>query len=111
LLILADSRWKKAKSRYGPRKSTRKEFTMVKIFKGIVHGRTIELEGDPGIEEGRRVEVVVRSTTLLGSPAGRRPDGTVTAAGMLAHLPPEVDEELAEIIQERTRGVYRDIAE
>ena len=37
---------------------------MVKVLRGVVHGRTIELESEPGIEDGRKVEVMVRSRSL-----------------------------------------------
>ena len=53
---------------------------MGKILHGVVHGRTIELETDSGIEDGRRVEIIVRSRSLPGPPPGWRPGGTETAA-------------------------------
>jgi len=33
---------------------------MSKAMQGVVHGRTIKLDEDPGIEEGRKVEVLIR---------------------------------------------------
>jgi hypothetical protein len=33
---------------------------MVRQFQGIVHGKTIELDRDPGIAEGERVDVMMR---------------------------------------------------
>ena len=32
---------------------------MDKIIEGVVHGRTIELLGDPGVAEGQKVQVVL----------------------------------------------------
>jgi hypothetical protein len=85
---------------------------MVKILRGVVHGRTIELEGDPGIEDGRTVEVVVRSKALPGPPPGWQPGGTETAAGMLAaHWTEEDDRILEEIQRERERSSTREIPE
>ena len=45
---------------------------MVKTLRGVVHGKTIELEADPGIEEGRVVEVVLRTRSLPSPPPGWR---------------------------------------
>ena len=67
---------------------------MVKILRGVVHGRTIELESEPGIEDGRRVEVIVRSKALPGPPPGWRPGGTETAAGMMAEHWTEKDDRI-----------------
>jgi hypothetical protein len=85
---------------------------MVKILRGIVHGRTIELEGDPGIEDGRMVEVIVRSKALPGPPPGWRPGGTETAAGMMAEFWTEEDDRILEEIQrERHQPSTREIPE
>ena len=71
---------------------------MVKVLRGVVHGRTIELETEPGIEDGRTVEVIVRSRSLPGPPPGWHPGSTETAAGMMAeHWTEEDDRILAEI--------------
>lgn len=37
------------------------------VLHGTVHGRTVELDRDPGIEENRVVEVVLRTKQSLGS--------------------------------------------
>ena len=85
---------------------------MVKILKGIVHGRTIELESEPGIVDGQRVEVIVRSRTLPGPPPGWRPEGTETAAGMLAENWTEEDDRiLQEIERDRHRPSTRELPE
>jgi hypothetical protein len=38
------------------------------VVQGVVHGKTIELETNPGIEEGRRVELVLRVKQRPGPP-------------------------------------------
>jgi hypothetical protein len=85
---------------------------VVKISKGIVHGRTIELEEEPGFEDGRRVEVILRSKALPGPPPGWRPGGTATAAGMMAeHGTGEDDRILEEIQRDCHRPSTREIPE
>ncbi len=84
---------------------------MVKVLRGVVHGRTIELDDEPGIEDGRKVEVIVRSKALPGPPPGWRPGGTETAAGMMAaHWTEDDDRLLEEIDQERraSSGIAQD---
>ena len=49
---------------------------MNRVMRGVVHGRTIELEGDPGIADGRKVEVVLRLKQLPGPPPGWKPGST-----------------------------------
>ncbi|HWE37756.1 MAG TPA: hypothetical protein VG406_14405 [Isosphaeraceae bacterium] len=83
---------------------------MVKILRGVIRGRTIELEAEPGIEDGRRVEVVVRSKTPPGPPPLWRPGGTETAAGMMAgHWTEDDDRILDEIERERHRPSTREV--
>ncbi len=53
---------------------------MNKVMLGIVHGRTIELDADPGIADGRTTEVVLRRKQPPGPPRGRKPGGTETSA-------------------------------
>lgn len=83
---------------------------MVKILQGTIHGRTIELEADPGIEDGRCIEVIVRSKTLPGPPPGWRPGSAETAAGMMAeHWTEEDDRILEEIERDRHRPSTREV--
>jgi hypothetical protein len=85
---------------------------MVKVLRGVVHGRTIELESEPGIEDGRKVEVIVRSKTLPGSPPGWQPGSTKTAAGMMAeHWTEEDDRILAAIERARHQPSTREMPE
>lgn len=83
---------------------------MVKVLRGVVHGRTIELDTEPGIEDGRTVEVIVRSRSLPGPPPGWEPGGTRTAAGMMAeHWTEEDDRILAEIERARHQPSTREM--
>jgi hypothetical protein len=84
---------------------------MMRQVQGIIHGTTIELKEDPGLADGAEVEVIVLPSRVadeagVGVSGERR-----TAAGMLAHLPPEVDAEIEAIIRERKKGVFREIPE
>lgn len=65
------------------------EATTPEVVRGVIHGRTIELMTDPGIEDGQLVEVVVRRDA--GPPA--RVAGPRASAGSPTHLPPETFEE------------------
>lgn len=77
---------------------------MQKLLQGTIRGRTIELADDPQIEDGRRVEVILRTRDLPGPPPGWRPGGTATAAGMMAdHWTDEDDRLLERIQQDRKR--------
>ena len=84
---------------------------MSHIIQGVIRGNTIELKENPGLSDGEEIEVILRPRRVgperITSHPGQRP----TAAGMLAHLPPEVDLELEKIIQERKQGAFREIPE
>jgi hypothetical protein len=70
---------------------------MTKTLHGKVHGRTIELDEDPGVDEGQEVEVQVR---LLPKP-GRVPgEGLLRTEGILAD-DTEWDAIMEEIHQQR----------
>ncbi len=74
------------------------------VMDGVVHGKTIELESDPGLEDGKRVKVALRVPTVLGPPPKWTPGCTVTAGGMLADDWTEEDDRiLEEIYQDRKR--------
>jgi hypothetical protein len=57
------------------------------VIHGVIHGRTIHLEEDPGIGDGQTVEVVVRSV----SPPKAWGEGLRRCAGALADYP-EMDQ-------------------
>jgi hypothetical protein len=81
---------------------------MVEVLRGVIHGRTIELES----EDGRTVEVIVRSKSLPGPPPGWQSGGTGTAAGIMAeHWTEEDDRILAEIERARHQPSTREMPE
>lgn len=79
----------------------------VKLARGVVHGRMIELVEDLGLAEGQevevRVEVVPRRKPLPGPPSGWRPEGTPSAAGMMAEDWTEEDDRIFEEIERGRR--------
>jgi hypothetical protein len=82
------------------------------VLHGTVHGRTVELDRDPGIEENRVVEVILRTKQLPGPPPAWEQGTTETAAGMLADTwTPEDEQILDEIHQDRGRSAFREIPE
>jgi hypothetical protein len=85
---------------------------MTKILRGIVHGKTIELENETGLEDGRQVEITLRTNELPGPPPGWKAGNTETAAGMMASCWTEEDDRiLQEIHQERKRDTHREVPE
>jgi hypothetical protein len=54
---------------------------MTKTMHGKVHGRTIELDEDPGVAEGQEVEVQVRVLPKTGRKPG---EGFLRTEGALA---------------------------
>ncbi len=82
------------------------------VLHGMVRGRTVELDRDPGIEDNRVVEVILRTKQVPGPPLCWEPGSTETAAGMLSDSwTPEDDRILEEIYQERQRSTFREAAE
>ena len=66
---------------------------------GVVHGKTIELDEDLGVEEGQVVEVQVKIV-----PAERKwGEGILRTAGALAN-DPEWDEIMKEVYEARKKG-------
>ena len=85
---------------------------MTKVLRGVVHGKTIELESDTGLEDGRKVEVTLRAKELPGPPPGWQPGSRETAAGMMASRWTEEDDRiLEEIHQERKKDTRREVPE
>ena len=69
---------------------------MTKKLHGTVHGRTIELDEDPGVADGQKVELQIQV-----EPEYRKwGDGIVRYAGGWAGYP-ELDEIMERIYQER----------
>jgi hypothetical protein len=79
---------------------------MVKQVQGVIHGRTIELDQDPGIAEGQRVDVQVRVSSS-GPVWG---EGIRRSAGIAADVP-GFDEAFEQIQRDRELATSRDIDE
>ena len=73
---------------------------MTKTLRGKVHGRTIELDEDPGLPEGQEVEIQFTAggakRTLPGPPAGWKAGALSRAAGALADEWTEEDDRILE---------------
>ena len=82
---------------------------MVRHVQGIIHGTTIELKENPGLADGVEIEVTLLPRRVADGPGLDVPGERTTAAGMLAHLPPEVDEEIGAIICDRKNRGFREI--
>jgi len=71
-----------------------------KTLRGVIRGRTIELESDPGFPDGQAVEMRIREVVS--------PEAQLAAlqalGGSLSHLPDEAFDELDEIVRDRKRG-------
>jgi len=76
---------------------------------GVIHGTKIELNEDPGLADGAEVDVILLPRRLSEGATQGVPGDRPTAAGMLAHLPPEVDEEIEAILRDRARASFREI--
>ena len=73
-------------------------------IKGVIHGRTIELETDSGLPEGQPVSVIVEPVTTKKSPAAL--EALKRAAGAWANDDPEGLEQYLEQTR-RQRKVHR----
>ena len=76
---------------------------MSEVIHGIIHGKTIHLEEDPGIGDGLAVEVVLRPVPTAREPS----EGIQSAAGMLSDLP-GTEEDLEEIQRQRKAARFRE---
>lgn len=81
---------------------------MVKVLRGVVRGRTIELEEETGIEDGRPVRIVLESD-VGSAPAENR--GRSAAGAMAEHWTDEDDRILEEIERDRRRPSTRELPE
>jgi hypothetical protein len=96
-------------SNIGPEKQTTNgRILMTKTLHGRVHGRTIELNEDPGVAEGQEVEIQMK---VVPTPK-QWGDGLRRCAGALASEWTEEDDRiLEEIHQERKRDTRGEIPE
>ena len=68
---------------------------MTKKLHGTVHGKTIELDEDPGVADGQEVELQIQIAT-----ARKWGEGILRSAGGWAEYP-EMDDIMEKIYQER----------
>ena len=81
---------------------------MTKTVHGVIHGKTIELEENPGVAEGQEVEITIRPIPNR-TPWG---EGLLRCAGALASdWTDEDDRILEEIHADRKRDTRREIPE
>lgn len=73
---------------------------MTKTIHGKIHGKTIELDEDPGVAEGQEVEVQM----TIVQPARKWGEGILRTAGALAD-DPEWDGIMEKIHHERKGGM------
>jgi hypothetical protein len=73
---------------------------MAEAVEAVIHGKTIELAVDPGMEDGETVEAVIRRIKPARTPG----EHFRATAGALAQMPPEFFADLDQIVRER-RGV------
>jgi hypothetical protein len=78
---------------------------MAEVVEGVIHGKTIELAVDPGLQDGESVEVVIRRV----KPARTSGERIRATARALAQVPPEYFAHLVGIIRERQRRPYREV--
>ena len=78
---------------------------MSRLIRGVIHGRTIELEADPGLEDGQDITIAIPPAPRTLS---AREDALRAAVGSLSHLAAEDFESLEEIVRERKMWTYRD---
>jgi hypothetical protein len=62
--------------------------------KGVVHGKTIELEHDSGLPDGQEVSVIVR-------PAGQIPQALLDSFGAWSDDPEGLDEYIKQVYRDR----------
>ena len=79
---------------------------MVKQVQGVIHGKTIELDQDPGIAEGLRVDVKVR----ISSPTRPWGEGILRSAGIAAEVP-GFDEAFEQVQRDRDLATMRNFEE
>jgi hypothetical protein len=71
------------------------------VLKGVIHGKTIELEQEPGLPDGQAVTVTVSPAQTEKLPPG---EGLRRAAGAWADDPEGLEEYLEYLRQQRKVG-------
>ena len=83
---------------------------MQKIVHGIVHGKMIQLDADPGIEDGKEVEVTLHLKDPLGALQHSKSQNRDSAGGTMADDWSEEDDRiLEEIRQDRKSASSREV--
>jgi hypothetical protein len=77
-------------------------------FRGIIHGKTIELEQAPKLADGQQVNVTVQPATAEGRVWG---EGILASAGLFASDDPEEDDRILRQIQEDRKASGRELPE
>lgn len=85
-------------------------FPMIQKLSGIIHGKMIELETDPGFVDGQVIRVTLQSASSSPPSDKSWGDGIRAASGAFADWP-EADKYLDEILQERKMDLGREIEE
>ncbi len=78
------------------------------VMKGVIHGRTIELDSEPGLPEGQQVSVVVQPVVAIDSKEAFK--ALQRAAGAWANDDPEGLEQYLEQTRKQ-RKIRREIPE
>lgn len=69
---------------------------MAHVLRGIIHGRTVELQSDPGLPDGQEVDVQIQLSAAKGEPKR----GWQRIEGILAD-DPEWDQVMDDIHEQR----------
>lgn len=83
---------------------------MIQKLSGIIHGKMIELETDPGFVDGQVIRVTLQSASSSPPSDKSWGDGIRAASGAFADWP-EADKYLDEILQDRKMDLGREIEE
>lgn len=75
------------------------------ILNGVIHGKTILLDKDPGLLDGEQVQITVSTSNARSSDWG---EGLRQSAGSLAHNT-SLDAIMEQIQRDRKLTVYREV--
>jgi hypothetical protein len=75
-------------------------------MEGVIHGKTIELANDPGLEDGQAVRVIVKPLPTLE----QRREAILRTAGSMAN-DPDFDAAMAQVERDRRSARYRGTTE
>ena len=75
---------------------------MPEAMEGVIHGKTIELAKDPGLEDGQAVRVIVKPLPTLE----QRREAILRTAGSMAN-DPDFEAAMAQVERDRRSARYR----